>query len=201
MIELRAYPWDIARFVSIVNNLNEPLEARADIDAVLGLLMRKSADSLMLSVHQDAAPDDSSEYVGDQLFRFYPDISARILTPQRLRRLIDTYPAFPQYRLLRYLFGPSDETGRMAASAYLYERTQSSHVRGLPVLSTYLRSALAYHIGRTHMSRQQLDSARLWFERSLALDSSRIELRIDYAALLRRADGVNRSHKPEGDRR
>lgn len=193
MIELRGYPWDINGFVNFVNALDEPLKVREDIDAVRGLLMQKSRDSLLTSVRQGVDNRDSAEYVIDQLFYFKPEINASILTRENIQMFIESNPDLPQCRLLIYSIEPP--TGRSDLYRYrsAYEESISTRQGNAPLLSVHFRSGITYVIGQMYQQLRQLDSALIWYERSYTLDSRRAKFLDDYGLLLSAANEPRRA--------
>lgn len=172
MIELRSYPWDINGFVNFVNAMAQPLSVREDIDAVRGLIMQKSRDSLLLSVHQGTGERDSSEYVIDQLFFLKPEISAAVLTRERIASFIAARPDLPQCRLLVYAIAPPVDRNDLIQYRSVYEESAAQSPDGKPLLSLRFRAGITSVIGQMYQQLAQADSARLWLARARALDSA-----------------------------
>jgi tetratricopeptide (TPR) repeat protein len=193
MIEFRGYPWDIAGFVNFVNAMEDSKIIRDDIDAVCGLILQKSSDSLLMSVRQGAGRQDSSEYVIDQLFFMKPEISASVFTVGRIQTFIGAYPDLPQCRLLIYALEPPGDRDALNRYIAVYGESRAMPRGGRPLLSTQFRSGITHVIGQMYRQLDQPDSARIWYARSYSLDSMRSSFLDDYGMLISRDGEYDRA--------
>ena len=146
--------------------------------------MQKSRDSLLMSIQQGEGGRDSSEYVIDQLFYFKPEISTSTLTRENIRTFIETHPELPQCRLLAYALDPPADRSDLYRYLAVYEEAGATDSMNAPMLSVRFRSGITYVIGQMYQQLRQLDSARIWYERSYSLDSKRAKFLDDYGLLL-----------------
>lgn len=186
MIELRGYPWDIAGFTNFVNAMKNPLAVRSDIDAVRGLVMQKSRDSLLMHVQQGVDRGDSSEYVIDQMFFLKPEISAAVLENEQISAFITAHPELPQCRLLIYALEPPADRRDLREYLSVIEESRSLSEGGKPILSTRFQSGITYVLAQMYQQLQMSDSAGIWYARSYALDRTRPKFLDDYGLFISR---------------
>ncbi|MBI5648076.1 MAG: hypothetical protein HY962_14185 [Ignavibacteriae bacterium] len=189
-VEVRGYPWDIHNFALAVKLVPSRAEALPDVEAVAGLLLNKSVDSLSMSVAQDAGPRDSTEYVADQLVRLYMEGSDIPFTAERIETLAARLPVSPQAELLQLLrrSGPAVDHHAVIQLLGRFENTRRG---SKPVLSNYLKTFAYANIATVYITRKQADSACVWYQRYYAIDSTFLPLLNAYAfASMRMGEGA-----------
>lgn len=186
MIELRSYPWDFARFFSVVNDLPNSNLVKDDVEAVVGLLMSKSTDSLFAGIKQDESKNDTSEYVIDQIFKLKPELQRVIFTHERIDALLKKNPSFSFCRSLIHRKNDLDESIRRSDYIRVFKHDHATRFRNKPAMSTYAKALISYNIGESFLREGNNDSARVWFEMSNRIDSTRSPLLNNYAIVLSR---------------
>ncbi|MBL0174972.1 MAG: hypothetical protein IPP94_06870 [Ignavibacteria bacterium] len=181
-VEARAYPWDFARFTMLLHGVRDKNAVLPDIDAVVGLLLRKSADSLLLATSQDATTQDSTEYVADQLVRLCMEGSAVPFTSERLRSFSRVDSLLPHAAIISLLRGTLPSSDITAFRAVMQQYEGRRHL-GKPVLSTYLRKLAYLRFGNHYASQSQFDSCAVWYAQYYASDSSNVRMVINYLSV------------------